>query len=205
MKKLKVLLSLITLISSMTITSLAGVWKSDAIGWWYENDDGGYYTSSWQWIDGNNDGIAECYCFDEIGYCYLNTITPDESTVDVNGAWTVDGIVQTKNVGVTILPSVPQAVSGNLVSTEEFFYVNDYTDSVGETRFTEEVEEPQTYETGILDYPFDGYTIVVNTNTGKYHVPGCKSVKQMKEKNKGYCDSVDYLLSIGYVPCKNCH
>ena len=64
--------------------------------WWFDFGNGDYFKSSWQWIDGNQDGIAECYCFDENGWMYENTITPDGYTVNENGAWTVSNIVQTK-------------------------------------------------------------------------------------------------------------
>ena len=65
--------------------------------WWFDFGNGDYFKSSWQWIDGNQDGIAECYCFDENGWMYENTITPDGYTVNENGAWTVSNIVQTKS------------------------------------------------------------------------------------------------------------
>ena len=64
--------------------------------WWYDFGNGDYFKSSWQWIDGNQDGIAECYCFDENGWMYENTTTPDGYTVNENGAWTVNNVVQTK-------------------------------------------------------------------------------------------------------------
>jgi len=68
--------------------------------WWYDLGNGNYYKSSWQWIDGNHDGIAECYCFDENGWMFENAITPDRFTVNENGAWTVDNIVQTKSANL---------------------------------------------------------------------------------------------------------
>ena len=68
--------------------------------WWYDLGNGNYYKSSWQWIDGNHDGIAECYCFDENGWMFENAITPDRYTVNENGAWTVDNIVQTKSANL---------------------------------------------------------------------------------------------------------
>lgn len=64
--------------------------------WWFDFGNGDYFKSSWQWIDGNQDGIAECYCFDENGWMYENTTTPDGYTVNENGAWTINNIVQTK-------------------------------------------------------------------------------------------------------------
>lgn len=87
--------------------------------WWYDLGNGNYYKSSWQWIDGNHDGIAECYCFDENGWMFENAITPDRYTVNENGAWTVDNIVQTKSV--------------NLISQNN---TNNNTDAVSNT-FTE--------------------------------------------------------------------
>lgn len=52
----------------------------------------------WQWLDGNGDGIAECYAFDREGWMYADTVTPDGYTVNRDGAWTVDGAVQTMAV-----------------------------------------------------------------------------------------------------------
>lgn len=78
-------------------TAAAG-WQNDGTGWWWQNDNGSYPSNTWQWIDGNYDGIAECYYFDGNGYCLMNAQTPDGQTVNADGAWVVDGIVQTKPV-----------------------------------------------------------------------------------------------------------
>lgn len=46
---------------------------------------------------------------------------------------------------------------------------------------------------------------VVNTNTGKYHNPSCRSVKSMKEKNKRvFKTNKKTLEQQGYEPCGNC-
>ncbi len=47
---------------------------------------------------------------------------------------------------------------------------------------------------------------VVNTNTGKFHKPGCSSVAKMKEKNRAdrHCTR-EKLINEGYQPCGNCH
>ena len=75
-------------------------WKQDSTGWWYKNEDGSYPVSTWQWIDeadreNKGDGVMFCYYFDANGYLVTNTVI-DGNTVDGNGAWTVDGVVQTK-------------------------------------------------------------------------------------------------------------
>ena len=34
------------MVMSMSITAFAGQWRSDANGWWYQNDDGSYPAST---------------------------------------------------------------------------------------------------------------------------------------------------------------
>lgn len=46
---------------------------------------------------------------------------------------------------------------------------------------------------------------VLNKNTKKFHYPTCDSVKQMKDKNKGYFTGTrDEVIAKGYSPCGNC-
>lgn len=56
------------------------------------------FAGEWQWIDGNGDGIAECY-YMENGTALTNATTPDGYQVDGTGAWIVDGVVQTQGTG----------------------------------------------------------------------------------------------------------
>lgn len=47
---------------------------------------------------------------------------------------------------------------------------------------------------------------VLNTNTHKFHYPGCSSVKQMAEKNKqNYIGMRDEIMAMGYEPCQKCN
>ena len=49
-------------------------------------------------------------------------------------------------------------------------------------------------------------TYILNTNTHKFHRPGCKSVNQMKAKNRLDVNwSRDEVIANNYVPCKNCN
>ena len=104
MKKLHLTAAAAIGVFCISMTSFAGQWRSDANGWWWQNDDGSYPTFCWQWIDGNDDGIAECYYFDPNGYCLLNTLTYDGSYVNETGAWTLNGIIQTQPVSKMKLP-----------------------------------------------------------------------------------------------------
>ena len=87
---------MISIAAAVSSAAFAGQWQSNGNGWRWQNDDGSYAANSWQWIDGNNDGTAECYYFDGNGYLLLNTTTPDGYFVDGNGAWIVNGAVQTQ-------------------------------------------------------------------------------------------------------------
>ena len=84
-------------------TAMAAKWKHDSKGWWWQNDDGSYPAASWQWLDGNHDGVAECYYFDQTGYMLNNAKTPDGYQVNADGAWVVNSAVQTKVVNLTWL------------------------------------------------------------------------------------------------------
>lgn len=79
-------------------TSFAG-WRSDGNGWWFDNGNGTWPASCWLWVDGNQDGQAECYYFQQNGYILTNASTPDGYTVDGNGAWVVNGVVQRRATG----------------------------------------------------------------------------------------------------------
>ena len=96
MKTLKLLMSTAILTIAFCVTVMAGTWKSDANGWWFDDGTGNFPKNTWSWIDGNNDGVSECYYFDQNGYCLINTITPDNYYVNINGAWTIDGTTQTR-------------------------------------------------------------------------------------------------------------
>lgn len=92
--KMMVIAGFITM--AMGITAQAGEWKHDAVGWWYQADDGSYPQNGWMWIDGNQDGVSECYYFDNRGYCLMNAVAPEGYMVNGDGAWVANGQVQTR-------------------------------------------------------------------------------------------------------------
>lgn len=106
--------------------------------WWFDFGNGDYFKSSWQWIDGNQDGIAECYCFDENGWMYENTTTPDGYTVNENGAWTVNNIVQTKPSDL-----IPKNNTNNSVNTanNNFTETKNNEENQGNEDFSERQDE----------------------------------------------------------------
>lgn len=78
--------------------ALAGEWKQDERGYWYQRTNGTYPTNAWEWIDSDHDGTCERYYFDGDGYCLMNTTTPDGCLVDSRGAWVENGTVQQQSL-----------------------------------------------------------------------------------------------------------
>ena len=91
-------LGLFTLLSGTEVLARSWVKDPGKNAWWYDTGNGNYHRSSWQWIDDDRDGYAECYRFDNQGWMLENTVTPDGYTVNQNGAWTVNGVVQTRRI-----------------------------------------------------------------------------------------------------------
>lgn len=106
--------------AAMGMTAFAAGWQQNATGWWYGTnaDNSQWYSNGWQWIDGNGDGTAECYYFDANGYMAANATTPDGYQVNADGAWTVNGTVQSKNVTAT-QPAADSDVKSTSVYDEE--------------------------------------------------------------------------------------
>lgn len=49
-------------------------------------------------------------------------------------------------------------------------------------------------------------TYILNTNTGKFHYPDCRSVKDMKDKNKQEVEATrEEIIARGFDPCGNCN
>ena len=98
----KVLLAVVPAAMMFSFTAFAGQWHQDMNGWWYENEDGSYCKNGWFWLDGNEDGEAECYCFDNDGYALVSlyNLTSKAAGYDVNmdGAWVENGEVQVEPV-----------------------------------------------------------------------------------------------------------
>ena len=109
--------------------------------WWYDFGNGDYFKSSWQWIDGNQDGIAECYCFDENGWMYENTTTPDGYTVNENGAWTVNNIVQTKTSDLIPKNNTSNVNNGNNTASNNFTETRNNEENQGNEDFNEKQED----------------------------------------------------------------
>lgn len=67
--------------------------------WYGTSKYGSGYSSNWIWLhdapNGTNDGLKRAYCFNENGYLYTNTITPEGYMVNELGQLMIDGQVKT--------------------------------------------------------------------------------------------------------------
>ena len=105
-KHLTILALAAALAVSVTAPAFAGRWVQDeTTGLWHYDVKGrgvpeGFIRGEWAWIDGNYDGVSECYCFDENGNMLADTIK-DGYEINASGQWTVNGIVQEKREGVS--------------------------------------------------------------------------------------------------------
>lgn len=121
---------------TLSLPVFAGEWKYSEYGWWYDRGDGTCAPTGWHWIDGNNDGIAECYYFNEYCYCVPWSVTPDGYLLDANGAWSVNGIVQTQLVQTNQTAQTNmQANNEENEETAEIIgdYKGSFTDSKGKS------------------------------------------------------------------------
>ena len=95
MKKEFYVAAALTISTVLSFTALAGSWKKDAKGWWYDYGNGSYPANKWEWIDGNGDGLAECYYFNSNGYMAASTYQ-DGYELNADGQWVNNGVVQRK-------------------------------------------------------------------------------------------------------------
>lgn len=67
-------------------------------------------------------------------------------------------------------------------------------------------EQTPTQDAGAAGPESPSATYVLNTNTGKFHLPSCSSVDQMADHNKQeFTGTRDEAIALGYDPCGRCH
>ena len=73
--------------------------ESGISNYWYGNKVD-FTHCKWRWLmvspNGKEDGLKYAYCFNEYGYLYTNTITPDGYQVNEHGQLMINGKVMTR-------------------------------------------------------------------------------------------------------------
>lgn len=203
-----------------SMTAMAAGWQQNSTGWWYDNGNGTWPANSWQWIDGNGDGVAECYYFDGNGYMLSNTTTPDGYTVDGSGAWNVNGVVQTQVSNATPGNNNTGTVSGynaDGISNVAIDLLHS-TRAEANAKYGPEIVSPYvaTPDLGYPNIPFGvGWDIKQNheaayeadrNNMDNYYIAAvtCKKPSDMvnfltsADDNKTPLEMITYLKSKGY-------
>ena len=118
-KRLLTVAAVAAMSTMMSMTAFAGMgsWQQNETGWWWQRNDGSYPAGEWKWVDGDGDGTAESYYFDGNGYLATNTTTPDGYTVNADGAWVQDGVVQKRQVMLDLGDEVLAAQTATQTNT----------------------------------------------------------------------------------------
>ncbi len=129
-KKLMATVLSSVMVLAMSMTAFAGTWwDNPARGTYYLEDDYTFPAFGWEWIDSDGDGVGECYYFNSLGYLVKDG-TPDGYTVNSDGQWTEDGVVQKKNMSEVGDQSGAKTYSDDYSGLYDFYYDIDVTDGV---------------------------------------------------------------------------
>ena len=167
-KGIKLVLSTAVFMAAFAVNAYAGRWVQDSTGWWYDWGNGSWPASSWQWIDGNSDGVAECYYFDRFGYCMINTTTPDNYQVNASGAWVEGGTVQTRNVGVQKSSNSIKTSNSSIQKSSETRKKEEEKKKEQQQQQTEEQQEEQREETQKTNQYGGKYLYDMNSILSRY-------------------------------------
>ena len=161
----------------LSTPALAGEWRANSTGFWYVNDGGSYPTNAWQWIDGDGDGIYQCFAFDENGYLMLNQTTPDGYLVGEAGAW-FDGVTpvtRTYPVGTYVAPTPIEGL-------QKYGYASDGTRLVTSRTGSKTSASNKTNSSSNKNNK--------NTSTNKTHSSSSKNHSSSSKTNAGNTASV---------------
>ncbi len=202
------------------LPAFAGQWEKNGTGWWYNYGDGTYPANTWEWIDSDQDGKAECYRFDGNGYVVVSATTADGYQVNEQGAWVVDGAIQTKAleepVGQepahdTMMPyraylDYPREENSAVIAS---FSTRDFGDGYAPSRI---IDRGSYYEI-TSGYIFGPY-IIPESLLATPIVPGTEFTLYLSDQNKNVSSAIfrvnhngyfDYLDADRNLVLENCY
>lgn len=146
-------------------------------------------------VDGNDgSGLPESKVLDA-----LNQRNIDLYRTDCNGDIKLVSDGKSINISTAKKANLDQLLTPGFVPTPE--PTPTPTPKPTSTPTPEPTPEPVVEE----QKPIEQYYII-NTNTGKFHYPTCRSIKRMKDKNKlEFTGTRDDVLARGYSPCMICN
>lgn len=204
---------------------LSGSWYDDAVSWAAEE---GIVTGYQNGLFGPSDMItreqmavmmyrfADSYGFDVYNKADLTHFI-DESHIPAYAkdamAWAVgQGIITGKDSGTRLAPLENTVRAECAAILYRFIYGEPSTpqptpDPIPEpTPDTNPTPNPDPGNGLIPPQDFSGSPYVLNTNTYKFHYPGCSSANNISPGNRAdYVGYRDILISHGYEACKRCN
>lgn len=156
-------------------------------------------------VDGNDgSGLPESKVLDA-----LNQRNIDLYRTDCNGDIKLVSDGKSINISTAKKANLNQLLTPGFVSTPTPVPTSTPTPELTPTPTPEPTPTPTpepTPEPVVEEQkPIEQYYII-NTNTGKFHYPTCRSIKRMKDKNKlEFTGTRDDVLARGYSPCMICN
>lgn len=141
-----------------------------------------------QSVEDNGDGIEfNVYCYNVQPGIEIDYVTGESQLIEDSAETTET----TANNTPETTPVTAQETTASETTPETVL------ETTPETTTAAQTETSQQANTA---------TYILNTNTHKFHLPGCSSVGQMNEENKQeYTGSRDDIIAQGYEPCKRCN
>lgn len=152
-----------------------GTWQKEVIGgaetgnWIYYRTDYTKISRGWAYIDGDNDGIAECYYFENNKMVHSKTV--DGCELNADGQWVVDGAVKTYDINSRVTNNGSSTGLASDVNKAKFdtFTYTDKISPVCEFPINSDVKIASTdgKENGTNNSRLIHYGMFVNTNLYK--------------------------------------
>lgn len=187
----------------------------------------GWHTTKYDWVDGK-------YLFNRchlIGYQLADENANEKNLITGTRYMNVEGMLPFENLTADYIHETDNHVmyrvtpvfeENNLVAAGvrmEAWSVEDDGEGVcfdvyvynsqpgviidyatGESR-----EDPNGRQTSVSGAEEEQQEYILNTSSGKFHLPSCSGAKRMQKKNREvYHGSREDVIAMGYEPCKSC-
>ena len=132
-------------------------------------------------VEDNGDGI--------MFNVYVYNVQPGVSIEYASGKSELDG---------TVTPAVAQTETKQEKKSE--------TPKQETQQQAETIQQPAPAQVETPQQIPEGTSYVLNTNTKKFHLPGCSSAGDIKPENReDFTGSREEVINRGFVPCKKCN
>ena len=153
------------------------------------------YNGEWYYLKPNGYMAANEWAKDSTGWCWL-----DSSGKMVRRRWITTG-------GATdYIDASGHMVTGNqTIDGKEYQFSSSGVLITSSSGTSSSSSSSGGSEYGLTPASGADVTYVVNTNSDKFHYPGCSWVSRISSQNRqDVCNSYSELIDLGYAPCQVC-